>query len=342
MKTMKTCKYGCGKMQKGGKVTAVKKMQKGGSTGIVGMPKYGNNPRTDEGRMLQKGGVASTTNRPVKPGCRGGMVKDASGNCVNERQFKKGGATSFGMLSVKAGVDKNPKPTAADRIVGAKKKMQKGGVSNGMSDFMKKNSPVGPNAPKKTLREFEEDSAKKAAEWRRKHGSGLKLDPKVELRNKVKEDIQKRTGNTKMQMGGSINKIKRTIPKGPGVLPPKDVIKHPSDAIKTDFRNKPIPKRGVIPKGGVTNPPAELRKRVKEDIEKRTGKKSSLKYQKGGSAPSAGLSEKKKSAVAKKASAGKDIGKPGKGFAKLAAKAGGGEKGKRIAAAAMWKNIKRG
>jgi hypothetical protein len=270
MKTMKTCKYGCGKMQKGGKVTAVKKMQKGGSTGIVGMPKYGNNPRTDEGRMLQKGGVASTTNRPVKPGCRGGMVKDASGNCVNERQFKKGGATSFGMLSVKAGVDKNPKPTAADRIVGAKKKMQK---------------------------------------------------------------------------GGSITSIKRTIPKSPespGVLPPKDVIKHPSDAIKTDFRNKPIPKRGVIPKGGVTNPPAELRKRVKEDIEKRTGKKSSLKYQKGGSAPSAGLSEKKKSAVAKKASAGKDIGKPGKGFAKLAAKAGGGEKGKRIAAAAMWKNIKRG
>lgn len=27
---------------------------------------------------------------------------------------------SFGMLSVKAGIDKNPKPTAADRIAGAK------------------------------------------------------------------------------------------------------------------------------------------------------------------------------------------------------------------------------
>ena len=41
--------------------------------------------------------------------------------------------TSFGMLSVKAGVDKNPKPTAADRIAGAKglakygKMMKKGG-----------------------------------------------------------------------------------------------------------------------------------------------------------------------------------------------------------------------
>jgi len=59
------------------------------------------------------------------------------------------------------------------------------------------------------------------------------------------------------------------------------------------------------------------------------------------SAPSAGLSKAKKSATAKKAAAGKDIGKPGKSFDKLAKKAGGGEKGEKIAAAAMWKNIKR-
>ena len=32
---------------------------------------------------------------------------------------------SFGMLSVKAGIDKNPKPTAADRIAGAKMKAGK-------------------------------------------------------------------------------------------------------------------------------------------------------------------------------------------------------------------------
>jgi hypothetical protein len=57
--------------------------------------------------------------------------------------------------------------------------------------------------------------------------------------------------------------------------------------------------------------------------------------------PSAGLSKKEKSEVVKKAKAGKDIGKKGKGFEKLADKAGGGEKGKKIAAAAMWKNIKR-
>ena len=57
--------------------------------------------------------------------------------------------------------------------------------------------------------------------------------------------------------------------------------------------------------------------------------------------PSEGLSKKEKSEVVKKAKAGKDIGKKGKGFEKIAAKAGGGEKGKKIAAAAMWKNVKR-
>ena len=56
--------------------------------------------------------------------------------------------------------------------------------------------------------------------------------------------------------------------------------------------------------------------------------------------PSAGMSAKEKSAVAKKATAGKDIGKPGKSFDKVAKAAGGGEKGEKIAAAAMWKNIK--
>ena len=54
--------------------------------------------------------------------------------------------------------------------------------------------------------------------------------------------------------------------------------------------------------------------------------------------PSAGMSKAEKSSLAKKASAGKDIGKPGKSFDKVAKSAGGGEKGKKIAAAAMWKN----
>ena len=70
------------------------------------------------------------------------------------------------------------------------------------------------------------------------------------------------------------------------------------------------------------------------------------KDEKGGKAvkeaakPSAGLSKAKKSAVVKDAKAGKDIGKPGKSFKDVAKKAGGGEKGEKIAAAAMWKNMK--
>lgn len=58
------------------------------------------------------------------------------------------------------------------------------------------------------------------------------------------------------------------------------------------------------------------------------------------SKPSAGLTKGEKSAVVKKAKAGGDIGKPGKSFDKTAKAAGGGEKGEKIAAAAMWKNIK--
>lgn len=60
--------------------------------------------------------------------------------------------------------------------------------------------------------------------------------------------------------------------------------------------------------------------------------------------PSAGLSKKQKSAVAKKARAGKDVGKKGKGFEKIASKAakkyGSAEKGRKVAAAAMWRGAK--
>lgn len=65
-------------------------------------------------------------------------------------------------------------------------------------------------------------------------------------------------------------------------------------------------------------------------------KKKESKVEEG--KPSAGMSKKEKSATVKAAKAGKDIGKPGKNFDKVAKAAGGGEKGERIAAAAMWKN----
>jgi len=59
-------------------------------------------------------------------------------------KMKKKAKNGFGMLSVKAGVDNNPNPTAADRIAGAKKKaksgkkMQYGGEAASMVPTMKK------------------------------------------------------------------------------------------------------------------------------------------------------------------------------------------------------------
>jgi hypothetical protein len=61
---MKTCKTGCGKMKTGGTVKKIKKMATGGSTGLVGMPRYSNNPRSEQGRILKKGGSSSSNSCP--------------------------------------------------------------------------------------------------------------------------------------------------------------------------------------------------------------------------------------------------------------------------------------
>jgi len=47
-----------------------------------------------------------------------------------KKKKAKGGGSDFGMLSVKAGIDKNPNPTQADRIAGAK--MRKKAMGGGM------------------------------------------------------------------------------------------------------------------------------------------------------------------------------------------------------------------
>ena len=92
-------KLGCAKC--GG---AMKKMQKGGSAikpFAAGIPYATGAGQTDgKNGMMKKGGTV--------------------------KKMAKGGST-FGMLSVKAGVDKNPKATAADRIAGAKMNKKKMG-----------------------------------------------------------------------------------------------------------------------------------------------------------------------------------------------------------------------
>ena len=69
-------------------------------------------------------------NKQVSPKgyMKGGRVKKKGGGMTREMYSKgsngkkKDKKKAFGMLSVKAGIDKNPKPTQADRIAGAKMK----------------------------------------------------------------------------------------------------------------------------------------------------------------------------------------------------------------------------
>ena len=49
-----------------------------------------------------------------------------------KKKKTKGGGSDFGMLSVKAGIDKNPNPTQADRIAGAKMGDRKKAMGGGM------------------------------------------------------------------------------------------------------------------------------------------------------------------------------------------------------------------
>ena len=67
-------------------------------------------------------------NKQVSPKgyMKGGRFKKMGGGMTREMYSKgsngkkKDKKKAFGMLSVKAGIDKNPKPTQADRIAGAK------------------------------------------------------------------------------------------------------------------------------------------------------------------------------------------------------------------------------
>jgi hypothetical protein len=63
--------------------------------------------RVDQGKIVVKNGSYSLN--PSKEDKKK----------VKEFGLKSGKGTDFGMLSVKKGIDKNPKPTQADRIAGA-------------------------------------------------------------------------------------------------------------------------------------------------------------------------------------------------------------------------------
>ena len=105
-----------------------------------------------------------------------------------------------------------------------------------------------------------------------------------------------------------------------------------------DKKKAPFKKVKEALKGGQTKLDADDDGDIEADDLADLRAKKEKKVDEAKAKPSAGMSAKEKSAVAKKAAAGKDIGKPGKSFDKVAKAAGGGEKGDKIAAAAMWKN----
>ena len=72
------------------------------------------NPRYNTQTTNRRGAMGG--GRMKKMG--GGMTREMYSKCSNGK--KKDKKKAFGMLSVKAGIDKNPKPTQADRIAGAK------------------------------------------------------------------------------------------------------------------------------------------------------------------------------------------------------------------------------
>ena len=84
-------------------------------------------------KPMMYGGMAKK--KPRKKAYGGGMMSAKQGQqnqmqnqmMQQPRMMMAAGdkATKFGMLSVKAGIDNNPKPTAADRIAGATKGKKK-------------------------------------------------------------------------------------------------------------------------------------------------------------------------------------------------------------------------
>ena len=68
---------------------------------------------------MQAGGVASKSKKAPMVDPNSAWTKVQERTIKGVKKAKDGG--KFGMLSVKAGIDKNPNPTAADRIAGAKK-----------------------------------------------------------------------------------------------------------------------------------------------------------------------------------------------------------------------------
>ena len=74
------------------------------------------NPRYNKQVTNRRGAMGGGRMKKMGGGMTRKMYSKGSGNGNGKKE------KAFGMLSVKAGIDKNPNPTQADRIAGAKMK----------------------------------------------------------------------------------------------------------------------------------------------------------------------------------------------------------------------------
>ena len=87
MKTLKTCKTGCGKMKSGGAVKKVKKMAQGGQ--MYGIPQTGPTGPNIQGVDTMKRGGKVTTRKKMG---MGGMHMMPDGTMMKDSMMKKGGS----------------------------------------------------------------------------------------------------------------------------------------------------------------------------------------------------------------------------------------------------------
>lgn len=126
------------------------------------------------------------------------------------KKAKSGSA--FGMLSVKAGIDKNPKPTAADRIAGAKgmaksgKKIKKAQDGKSIGEQLAEKTKER-NTPGTLLRQGQRDRLKRIAENNPERA--MRVAGRMVKRAKANAPEMKKGGTVSMQLGsykGTIGK----------------------------------------------------------------------------------------------------------------------------------------
>jgi len=169
-------------------------------------------------RGTSKPGKGTVTDKALRDSAKTAKKKMMGGE-KEKMMYKKGGKSEFGMLSVKAGYDNNPNPTAADRIVGAKKgkkkmgmggkKMmyQKGGKKHLMDkkdpnvDYSKMTGLILPNEKNKRIKPMTDADRQGLKNYTK---SVKKMAPKK--MTKMKKPKKMMYGGKKKMMGGGMMK----------------------------------------------------------------------------------------------------------------------------------------